>query len=373
VTLLQTQYNFIDSGDSSTLYIVLAIFVAGVGALVVYNALSNRGRPNTPRRTNSKRVFMRTAREHGLDKDQSERLLTLTRMGKVRQPFLVFTNQGLLDDLLKRGFYALDNEVGISPKAREARTSQLFLIKRKLEAHAADAASRSSEQVEPGTEVSIIPEMGGRFPTRVLASLKEHLACMVPMDEQANQLRWKPGVRVKVVFYQEGGKGYSFLSKVAGYETVRGRPALLVKYSKTMGREQQRRHRRRIVERPCFVFPIEVTEVNDGKQTVKRAAIQTQNRALGTLIDISAGGAAIRSVSPVAAGRLVKVEFEFSRTERLAVFGKVKRVRPQPPRGGVMHLQFTRMSRQHLNQIHRYVYEFATAPPVSARQRVAAR
>ena len=313
--------------------------------------------------------FMRTAKEHGLDKEQAQRLLTLTRVARVRQPFLVFTNQGLLDDVLRRGFYALDNDVSLGANEREARTAQLFTIKRKLEARASgSSAVSSSSAVKPGAEVTIIPETGGRFPTRVLASLRDQLACLVPMDEKGDQIRWKRGIRIKVVFYQEGGKGYSFVSKVGGF---RSRPALLFKHAKTMGREQQRRHKRHIVERPCFVFPIAVNEFKSGKQTVKRAAVRTQQRALGTLIDISAGGAAIRSVTPVGAGRLVKVEFEFSRTERLAVFGKVRRVRPHPPCGGVMHLQFTRMSRRHLNQIHRYVYEFQGTPP--AQRRVAAR
>ena len=355
------QYNFLDTGSSAAIYVVGALFVVGVVVLILVNAAGNRRSGATQTNpTNNKRVFLRTAKEYALDKQQAQRLLTLTRMAKVRQPFLVFTNQGLLDDVLKRGFYALDNDVSLSANEREARESQLFTIKRKLERRTSDASVNSSSAVKPGTEVTIIPESGGRFPTRVLASLRDQLACMVPMDEQGNQLRWKRGIRIKVVFYQEGGKGDSFVSKVAGYETVRSRPALLFKHAKTMGREQQRRHQRRIVERPCFVFPIAVNEFASGKQTVKRAAVQTQQRALGTLIDISAGGAAIRSVTPIAAGRLVKVEFEFSRTERLAVFGKV---RPQPPRGGVMHLQFTRMSRRHLNQIHRYVYEFQSTPP----------
>ena len=367
------QYNFLDTGGAAKIYVVGAIFVVGLAVLILVNAASSRrSGGNQNARTNNKRVFLRTAKEHGLDKQQAQRLLTLTRIARVRQPFLAFTNQGLLDDVLKRGFYALDNDVSLSANEREARTAQLFTIKRKLETQTSGTgAVSSSSAVNPGTEVTIIPESGGRFPTRVLASLRDQLACLVPMDEEGNQIRWKRGIRIKVVFYQEGGKGDSFVSKVAGYETVRSRPALLFKHAKTMGREQQRRHKRRIVERPCFVFPIAVNEFSSGKQTVKQAAVQTQQRTLGTLIDISAGGAAIRSVTPVRPGRLVKVEFEFSRTERLAVFGKVRRVRSHPPRGGVMHLQFTRMSRRHLNQIHRYVYEFQPTPP--AQRRVAAR
>lgn len=160
------------------------------------------------------------------------------------------------------------------------------------------------------------------------------------------------------MFFQEGGEGDSFVSMLRGYEKVRRRPA--VRFKHAMGREQQCRHKRRIVERPCFVFPVAVNEFNSGK----RSEVQTQQRELGTLTDISASGAAIRSVTLVSTEQLVKVKFEFSRTERLAVFGKVGRERPHPPRERVMHLQFTRVSRRHLNQIDRYVYEFQATPPV---------
>jgi c-di-GMP-binding flagellar brake protein YcgR len=100
--------------------------------------------------------------------------------------------------------------------------------------------------------------------------------------------------------------------------------------------------------------------------------VQASRRLLGHLLDISAGGCSISSLTPLPAGSLCKVEFEIRRQNRIVVFGKVMRLRgQQSERGGVMHLMFTSVSSQHLNQIYSFVYDYA--PPAGFPQPAAPR
>ena len=99
----------------------------------------------------------------------------------------------------------------------------------------------------------------------------------------------------------------------------------------------------------------------EGKRNERRAVVQEHMRLLGNLLDISAGGCSITSLYPLKPGSLCKIEFELGRRQHLSVFGKIKRVRRQSRRGGIMHVMFTKMSTAFLNQIYLYVYDYA--PP----------
>jgi hypothetical protein len=104
----------------------------------------------------------------------------------------------------------------------------------------------------------------------------------------------------------------------------------------------------------------------------RRAVIEHNLRALGTVVDLSTGGCAIQTLSPFESGRLVMVEFDIERKTPIRAFGKVCGVRRSGPRGGVMHVMYTRVTRQYLNRICEFVYDFSkprTVAEVSVQAR----
>jgi len=186
-------------------------------------------------------------------------------------------------------------------------------------------------------------------------------------------VRWPRGTRVKLSFWREGDAGYGFESKVVAYDTIKGVPCILIQHSKSLRRAQQRKFRRSPLNRPCFIYPVHIVERQEGRTTERKALVQTARRLLGHLLDISAGGCSISSLSPLPAGSLCKLEFEIRRQSRIVVFGKVKRTRGlKSQHGGVMHLMFTTLSSQHLNQIYTFVYGYSppgSSPHSAARPR----
>ena len=363
--LLQTQYEFLYAPDSRSILIFAVIAAVFIGIIVLGGALSRRRNRNLDpeqRRKYGRYVFHRMAKNIGLQKHHIEILEYLVRVCSVRQPFLIFSNTGLLDDMLKKGVYALHQNTKIKEEERERRLTYLFQIKQIIERNARGAgALRSTVMVRSGQSVGITTETGRHYTSRVVSNMKDMVAIAAVNDETGTQMRWPRGTRLKISFWRESDAGYAFESKVLGYERIKGTLCVLLHHARTLRREQQRRFRRSPIHRPCFFFPVLVMETGSGRRAQKRAVVQTTRRYLGNLLDISAGGCSINSVYPLKSGSLCKIEFELARRQRITVFGKVKRIRKTGYRGGIMHVMFTKLSSHYLNQIYLYVYDFS--PP----------
>ena len=370
--LLQTQYNFLSSPDRRSILLFLVIVVAFIGIIVVGGLLTRRRNRNldpVQRRKYGRYVFHRMAKNIGLQKHHTEILEYLIRVCSVRQPFLLFSSSGLLDDVLKKGIYALHQNSKLSEEERERRLTYLFQIKQIIERNARRGIGvRSTIMMRPGQSVTVTTETGAQHNTRVVSNLKDMVALAAVQDDAGGQIRWPRGTRLKVNFWRESDAGYAFESKVLGYDKIKGTQCFLVHHAKTLKREQQRKFRRSPIHRPCFFFPVLIVDSGTGRRAVKKAVVQATRRYLGNLIDISAGGCSVNSIYPLKPGSLCKIEFELARRQRITVFGKVKRVRKTGFRGGVMHIMFTKLSSRYLNQIYLYVYDFTPPrPPIAAR------
>lgn len=368
--LLVTQYQFLAVPDTRSTYIFLAVgaglvILLTVGGILI--ARRNRYLDPQQRRRYSRFVFEKMARNIGLAKHHIEYLDYLIRVCKVKQPFLVFSNSGLLDDILRKGIYSLQQNAGIKEEERERRMSHLFQIKQIIERNAKRGIGiKSSNFLKIGQPVVITPAGGAQYQSKVMSNMRDMLACSAPKNESGTALRWPRGTAAKMTFWREGDAGYTFESKVMAYDTIKGVPCLLIQHSKTLRREQQRKFRRSTLNRPCFFYPVHIVEQQAGRKTERKAMVQANRRLLGYLLDISAGGCSITSQYPLKSGSLCKVEFEIDRKQRITIFGKVKRTRGLGVhRGGIMHLMFTTLSSRHLNQIYSYVYDY-TSPRTTA-------
>ena len=369
--LLVTKYKFLPTPDTKSMWIFAIVVVVFIILLLIGNLTSSRkgGKTTEQKRRYSKYMFRQMARSMGLQKQHIEILEHLVKATKVKQPMLVFTSPGLLDETLKKGLYSLDRRKGINENAKEKSISQLFEIKQIIEQNSKKKIGiRTSHLVKPGQPVIILPENDGQFPSKVLSNLRDMLACTVAKDGTGGELRWKRGTKLKVIFWRDNDAGYSFFTKVLGYDAVKGQPAVFIQHSKTLRREQQRKFRRKPLERPCFFFPIRVMEFREGRKIRKKAIVQKNLRILGTVIDISAGGCSIRTLTLLDRGTLVRIEFDIARKLPVAAFGKVRKVRKENLRGGTMHVMFTKVSSRNLNQIYSYVYNYT--PPLNLAKKL---
>ncbi len=357
--LLQSQY-FGGFGASETPSWVFPVVIAGFVLLLVAAGIwSRRSASASPgqQQKYSRATFARAARNAGLSKPQTALLERLLKVCKIKQPMYVFTNSKTLDDLLKRGIYAV--EAGSTPEeAKQAQLNNIYRIKQLIDANAAKPhGNKTTSGLKAGQQVAIMPEAGGRYPSKIVTNMREMLAVAAPKGQSGQEQRWRKGTRCKVIFWRDNDAGYAFVSKVVGYNTVKGVSCMFLQHSRTLRREQQRHQRRKSLSRPCFFYPIRVMEVGGGRRQSRKAVVQYDLRAMGTIVDISAGGCSIRTRRPLKRGALVKIELEIPRRDTLTAFGKLRRVREERM-GGMMHVMFTKVSGANLNKIYSFVYDY---------------
>ncbi len=362
--LLQTQYQFLARTSSKSIWIFALVIIGFLALLIIGNIIGSRRTRNLDpeqRRKYSQHIFRKMAKDIGLGKNHIDILEYLIRVCKVKQPFLIFSNSGLLDDMLKKGIYSLERNRGLNDEQQEKQLSQVFQIKQIIERNSRRGIGvRSTNLMKLGQALIVNPETGGEFQTKVVSNMRDMLACTAPKNEAGHDFRLKKGTRLRIHFWRESDAGYSFQTKVLGYDNIKGIVCILIQHSKTLRREQQRKFRRRHLHRPCFFYPIRIQISGQGRRAKRRAVVQNNQRLLGNILDISAGGCSIASMSPLKTGSLVKLEFEISRTQRITVYGKVKRARSQKVRGGIMHVMFTKLSSRNLNNIYSYVYNYTS-------------
>jgi hypothetical protein len=374
MTLLQyNPQNYVGgeyAGPQLALYFGIVIGVVAV-AVLVGTLIARRRQPRTAAAVAqySSGLFRRAGKAMGLTSPQVELLEELVRLCKVKQPMLVFTSAGLLDDTLKKGLYSLDVARDLPEEERERRRTLIFGTKQAIERNARKgAALKSTTFLKPGQPLTVTPAGGAAFSSKVISNMKDFLTVSAPSAPVGADSRWMRGTGLSVYLWRENDAGYSFPSKILGYDTVKGVSSILIQHAKTLRREQRRRSRRRELLRPCFSYPIRIVDSGEGRKTERKAQVDRSMRTLGTVVDLSAGGCAIQTLSPFEKGKLVMVEFEIDKRAPVRAFGKVMQVGRRMGRGGTMNLMFTRVTSQYLNRISEFVYDFSR-PTTTAQVR----
>lgn len=346
-------------GDPRSNIIGVIVFVGFFGILILAGSRGNGQKGASAR--GGRKAFKRAAAARGLDRREISLLQQVASQAN-SAPVRLLQSAGALDSALKRTFSSLENDPhpGVD---KEARKLQLYRLKQKLERSGSGGTGNygSTKQITLGQQVTVQDEEGNRYQSKINGNLQKNLSLTVPVDARGNQVRWKKWTKLKIYFWKANGQGYSFQSKVLGYNVLRGVSSLFIQHSGSVNREQQRRYRRKEMNRPAYFYPVKVITAGSGKNIQKKAIVEHKKATLATVIDISAGGCSMKSNYPLGKGELVKIEFDTRKGNQVTAYGKVRGMAKSRPIGGVMHIQFTRLSRSNLNRINSYIYEFESS------------
>ena len=289
------------------------------------------------------------ARAAGLTRAEARVLHHLARAGHLRQERELFRDRALLDGVLQRGAAALRGAGTADRALYRHRLAVLLSIKARVAAGGA-ASVRSRAPFQEGERITLARATMPSIETSLLAGVGDELACALQQDHETTPLR--AGMQVTVRPASAAGGAGSVVATVLGRAWVAGRRALLITRRTTLaGTVRPRGGRRR-----CEITPLTV------EPPLPAAARRTTSRGprdatvAGTLVSLDGQWAGVRSVAPVAAGRLVRLVLQLGKAVRLPLYGKVVQ---SPRRGtaGVMLVHLTGLSRSRISDLYRFVDE----------------
>jgi len=340
------------------------VIIAGVCILILILFLVIRNRLGSSGSSSSfnKVAFRKAARSVGLAEDEVRALEEYARALSLSNPEFVFRNPQKLDSFFQAAYKQID-KVSDSEADAEERKAMLFSARERVtHERARGGAVRSTRQLGRGAPLTFIAPGEESYPSVILAVEPSGLAVEPVADSYGEAIRFKRGTKFTCFFYAKGHEGYQFATRVAGWEKIGGKDAMVLTHSEAVTALPARRHARREMKAPCTFYRVAVTAAKAGAVAAKnqqKSAAKVENTPYpGTIVDISAGGLGIQCVSPLQSGEFVKITFNPGSGAQ-AAFAKVIRMNRSKNVGGIMHVQFVKISRQSLNAILSFVYGYA--------------
>jgi len=329
--------------------IIVVIIIAGLILLNASNASKGGSSSGGGSKLFSGIAFRRLAKSLGLDNDQIKMLDFVFKTDEVTDPEKSLNNPTLLDRHFRRAFRVIEQSANIDAETQN-KLSVLFSTRNILE-NSVIGAMTSTRQLPDDTTLTITYGKD-KIKANVLNAKVENITIEAPKNVLGSQIKIPRGTRLDVLFFTKSNKCFSFETRVVGYSTMRGHPALLLAHSSQIRFLSQRRFRRRQAVIACILYLVYVE--GSGK---KQRLVVDKRRLSGNIADISVGGCSIKTTAQVQVGVRFKVEFAQGDVN-VAALGQVLRTN-KTGINTVIHLKFLRVSQKSMNIINSFVYEYA--------------
>jgi c-di-GMP-binding flagellar brake protein YcgR len=325
--------------------------------LIVFMVVKNRRETSGAASSFNKAAFRRAARASGLAEEEVRFLEEYGRAIGLSNPAFVFRNPNKLDAFFKDAYRRIEKSAESEADAEE-RKARLFAARESLTHASAQGGSvRSTRQLGRGAPLTFIAPGEESYPSVILAVEPSGIAVEPVSDSYGETMRFRRGTKLSCYFYAKSHQGYQFATRVIGWEKIGGKDAMVLSHSESVSALPARRYARREMRAPCTFYRVAVT-ASPAKGREKSKAKVENVPYPGTIVDISAGGLGIHSSTPLAMGEFVKIVFNTGGGAQSA-FAKILRMNKAKNIGGVMHLQFVKISRQGLNAVLSFVYGYA--------------
>ena len=358
------QVTYLKESDPTAAIVAFIVLALLVTYLVVSNIAKHgiggtgfSSGSKTPRAHFSKGVLRKAAATYGLDQAQTHLLEHIFKKAQVTNPELALANAEVLDRHFKRGIRDIESTSDTEAEADENK-ALLFSIRATVDSVLGSGTKMVSTRKLPDGQAAVLTgPKGETYPIRIMSAKGDRLLADAPRSSIGAPLRFPRGTRLGVSFYSKTSQGYRFDTKVQGMtESPRGL-ILELSHSDRVAPLPNRGHRRREVSIACYFALVQILQRAQGKKTV-RETIVDDRKSMGTIVDISAGGCAIKSSAAVRTGEYLKIEFDDDRGKTLAAFGRIVRTNKTGGIGGIMHIQFLKTTRKTLNNIYAVVYGY---------------
>lgn len=344
------------SGGSNSNWWMWALAIVVVVVLLVAVGQSARDTSPKPKSGFSRRNWRRGARSFGLSEEELRFLETYARQLGVTSPDATLRNKTRLETFFRDIYRAIEKNSESEAQAEE-RKARLFEIRERLARRdAAGPPVHSTRQLGRNIPLSFITPNEENYPTVVVRSDQQGLFVEPVVDPLGDPIRFRRGTKLSCFFYTKAHQGYQFATRVLGFQTLGERELLVLAHNDGVGALPSRQHQRRATRVPCVYYRVAVTERKKGGK--QETAARVENIGFpGIVTDLSAGGMAVQAAATLQPGEYLKVVLDPGGGKQ-AAFGKVLRLN-RLRTGGMMHIQFVKISRRSLNAILSYVHGYA--------------
>lgn len=357
--LLQINYEGFGGGTGTADPVVTYIVIGGIFGVIILIVLISRGmknRKNAKGGKFKKRTFKKEAGKIGLTDTQISVLINLIKSNDVKAPFRLLNNNSQLDSLLHETIESIEQS-DKPENEKDGRKLVLYRIKQTIERNAKGKKSLSSTRSIRHGESLVLEIEGRRYRSKLSKNMKDSLHVHAPITRNGKSIIVKRWTKIGVQFWKNEGEMYSFQTKVIGVNSTGGVPVLMLQHAKDIEVSQQRKFRRKAINRSAYFGLVTIVSTGKGRRQSKQAVVAGKRNILATMIDISSGGCSLKTKFPLKKGELIRIQFELERGKPIIAFGKVVASHKEGYSGTVMHIQFTRVTKKHINEINAIIYE----------------
>ena len=341
--------------DSNSNWWMWAIAIVLVLAILIAVGQSARGAPR-PKSNFSKRDWRRGARSFGLSEEELRFLEIFAKNAGVSNPVATLQNKAKLETFFKDVYRSIEKNSESEGDA-EDKKAMLFQIRERLARLAAQGTPvHSTRQLGRNIPISFITPNEENYPTVIVRSDQQGLFVEPVVDPLGDPIRFHRGTKLSCFFYTKAHQGYQFVTRMGGFQSVGDHELMILAHSDNVTALPSRQHQRRSTRVPCVYYHVAVT-TNKAKGKSEASARVENISFPGIVTDLSAGGMAIQAANSFQPGDFLKVVLDPGSGNQSA-FGKVVRLNHLRGSGGIMHIQFVKLSRKSLNAILSYVHGY---------------
>jgi len=333
--------------------IVVANIIRGGMSSSIAGKDKGRGRTQVSARRFSAFTLYRIASTYGLDKDQKKLLEYVFRNDGVVDPERVMSNIPLLDRHFKRAYRSIEKKSETDDDAQE-RLSQLFSLRNVIEVTSGTTDSSTPRLAENTPAVLAIEK--DNYPVKVISSRGQNVVTDLPRNSLGSPARVLKGAKVTLSFFTKSSSGFSLSGQVIGTLSTDKGQGLQIAHTGKLKRLVKRMYRRKQVSISCDLFLVNLVEPDEKKKPPK--LIVDTRKFAGTILDISAGGCALKASAPIPVGSRLKISIDYDERHIIHVLGQILRANRSGVAGTILHVKFLKVPRRAFNSISATVYGY---------------
>lgn len=345
------------------------ILLVGIGVLIVVGFVGNLikhgigatgmggAKPKISSRRFSIFALRRVASSYGLNREQTKLLEQIFRTDGVSEPQRIVENPELLDKHFKQAYRTIER-TSSTEEEEQKRLALLFSLRNTIDnaQNTGNTITTTTQVAENSTVVLVFGKES--YPVRVLSSGRESLSVECPRNILGNPININKGAKITISFFTKSSKGFSFDTRVVDRTDTSKGSVLQVAHSHKVKNMAQRKSRRKQAALACNFYLVFIEESGKGRKK-KQKLVLDKRKFLGTILDISIGGCAIKTSTFVAVGSRLKIEISYADESKFAVLGQVLRTNRSGAMGTIMHIKFLKVPRRAWNTINAVVFEYA--------------